>query len=89
MAKYLDLPIGSKYGKLTVLERADDIVDSGGHHTAYRCRCDCGNECIAIASLLKSGRKISCGCMMGFAGRARDISLIGRAFGGLTVIGKL
>lgn len=67
---------GQVFGKLTVLEPAEDI--SG--RTAWRCRCECGRETVALASNLRSGRTKSCGC-----GRAR-MDLAGQVFGRLTAL---
>lgn len=41
----LDL-IGQRFGRLVVLERAEDEVDkkSGKHKTRWLCQCDCGNK---------------------------------------------
>lgn len=50
---------GQRFGKLTVIERADGI---SGHGTYWRCRCDCGNEKIISSNCLRSGSTQSCGC---------------------------
>lgn len=52
---------GLKFGRLTVLERADNK----GRYTVWRCRCDCGNVCVVTGNSLKSGRTKSCGCLHG------------------------
>lgn len=62
--KYGDLT-GKKFGKLTVIERADDYIAKSGLHTMqWLCKCDCGNEIVMKDSVLK--REIhtvrSCGC---------------------------
>ena len=53
--------IGQKFGRLTVIERAENK----GKYTAWKCRCDCGNEVIVSSNSL--GRKKnftrSCGCL--------------------------
>jgi hypothetical protein len=49
---------GARFGRLVVIERA---ADKG--NAKWRCRCDCGSECIAYANPLISGRKNSCGCL--------------------------
>lgn len=54
--KALDLT-GQRFGKLLVTERAG----TRNGHSAWLCRCDCGNTIIAIASNLKAGTT-SCGC---------------------------
>lgn len=55
--KKLDLT-GQRFGRLTVLEPAANI----GPRTAWRCRCDCGEETTVITQRLRSGRQTSCGC---------------------------
>ncbi len=49
---------GQKFGRLTVVAPADNI----GSRTAWRCRCDCGQEVVVKTVRLRSGRTISCGC---------------------------
>ena len=70
--KKLDLT-GQRFGKLTVLAPAENI----GSHTAWLCRCDCGQEAVIATRRLRAGRRISCGCdkdglneIPGGAGRA-------------------
>lgn len=53
---------GTRFGKL-VVEKYLGIFDTAGvHRTCVQCRCDCGTTCIVPASLLKAGRRKSCGC---------------------------
>ena len=47
------------FGKFTVIERAT----TENHRTRWKCRCDCGNECIVTGSGLKIGNPKSCGCL--------------------------
>ena len=49
--------IGKKYGKLLVLGPTWD-----GQRTKLDCQCDCGNQTLSTASLLRRGKQISCGC---------------------------
>jgi len=53
--------IGSRFGKLVVLEKAEAKPRNGNHK--YRCKCDCGNEHYAWWAHLKSGATQSCGCL--------------------------
>ena len=65
MAKLIDL-IGQKFGKLTVVSRANDhITPKGQHKTQWYCRCDCGNEklIVVMATHLRTGHTTSCGCV--------------------------
>ncbi len=49
----------------------------------WKCRCDCGNECVVYGYLLQSGRRKSCGCIRSTAEQMR-----GKRFGKLTVTGE-
>lgn len=54
---------GRRFGKLFVLERAEDIIKPDGKPIIqYKCLCDCGNETIVRYSSLVGNRTISCGC---------------------------
>lgn len=64
ISKRIKCESGDTFGNLIVEEQVDDIVGSNGtKYTAYLCRCTCGNRIIAKATLLKSGRTQSCGCL--------------------------
>ena len=52
---------GQRFGSLVVLRR----VPNPNHqrkNSWWQCRCDCGNEYLAVGSYLKDGRRKSCGC---------------------------
>ena len=51
--------LGKNFGKLTVIEDKG-VID--GHH-CWRCSCECGNEVVVKGDYLRSGRKMSCGCL--------------------------
>lgn len=54
---------GMVFGRLTVIERADDhICPSGQHIRQWKCRCSCGNTTIVSSRNLKTGNTASCGC---------------------------
>ncbi|MFP5528102.1 hypothetical protein ACLGL1_06465 [Peptococcus simiae] len=73
--------IGGKYGKLTVIKR----VENKNSRVSWLCKCDCGNEKVTTAQLLKSGKTKSCGCLRGFqSNHYKDIS--GKKFDRLLVI---
>lgn len=65
MVKVRENLIGKVFGKLTVVQQADDYISPSGRHDAkWLCRCECGNEIQARASDLKRKDKkhiISCG----------------------------
>ena len=56
---------GKRFGRLTVIERADDrITKSGIRIKMWECLCDCGKENIIVQhSALQSGSTKSCGCL--------------------------
>ena len=61
--KRIDL-IGQKIGRLTVIEKAEDYIQSNGRRrTAWRCQCDCGNQVIIHTDCLLQGNTQSCGCL--------------------------
>lgn len=49
---------GQRFGRLKVVERAENTHVS----TRWKCKCDCGKECIVLAQNLKKGHTTSCGC---------------------------
>ena len=49
---------GMRYGRLTVIERAENQ----GRRVMWRCLCECGEEIITRGEHLTSGRTQSCGC---------------------------
>jgi hypothetical protein len=61
--------IGTRFGRLVVLARADNIPTHrrGSGRTAWRCICDCGKETIVATESLNPnrvhGRTRSCGCL--------------------------
>ena len=63
ISKLIDLS-GERFGSLTVLERAQDIVWGNGQRVVgWLCECDCGNKIIVPRGALRSGNTRSCGCM--------------------------
>jgi hypothetical protein len=49
---------GKRYGKLTVIEPAPNKKEK----TYWKCKCDCGNECIVQTTHLRNHKTTSCGC---------------------------
>jgi len=63
---------GQKFGLLTALYRTKAPEISQAKHEAFwKCRCDCGNFTIVIASALKNGTSQSCGCGKKFRGEEK------------------
>ena len=57
---------GQRFGRLTVLERAGSYKTSSDFPTTlalWRCRCDCGTECVVLGQNLRRGQTRSCGCL--------------------------
>jgi hypothetical protein len=52
---------GAKFGRLTVMRRAE--TSGKGWKPRWVCRCDCGGEIITAGSDLRSGSTKSCGCI--------------------------
>ncbi len=53
--------LGAVHARLTVLRRAGS---DRKRQATWLCRCDCGTECVAVGSELRSGHKRSCGCLL-------------------------
>ncbi len=71
---------GMRFGKLVCLAPTDDRDFNGG--TVWRCRCDCGEECLAVSTQLIHGYRKSCGCVSHPPLKA----FVGMRFGMLTVL---
>ena len=62
ISKLVDLT-DKRFGKLFVLERAEDYVLSSGRKLVqWLCLCDCGEKVLVIGDNLKNGNTTSCGC---------------------------
>lgn len=59
MGKLIDIT-GQKFGRLLVIERSGATPDG---KATWRCKCDCGNECIVSGKYLRGGNTKSCGCL--------------------------
>ena len=73
MGKFIDLT-RMEFGRLTVIERAEDYVSPKGHHNVrWLCECSCEkhSRILVTGDKLKSGNTKSCGCL-------RDKKLIER-----------
>lgn len=55
--------VGQKFGKLTVIKRAEDYISPKGKHSPmWLCKCECGKIKPIAQSSLKFGSVKSCGC---------------------------
>lgn len=70
----------SRFGSLKVLRRSKHRRKGQG--AFWDCFCDCGNECVALASQLHNGLKQSCGCK-----QKKDFC--GQRYGEILVIERL
>ena len=57
--------LGKRFGRLTVISKADPIKEgsSGRLRPAVLCKCDCGKEKVVRIMCLKRGSCVSCGCL--------------------------
>lgn len=66
---------GFRFGKLTIIDVADDRFDVGRGQRRWHARCDCGNVILVAAHAVKSGNTKSCGCLRSGKSKARVPSL--------------
>lgn len=79
--------IGKKYGRLTVIARAEN---SAKGRARWLCKCDCGNEKIVLGKHLRNGSTQSCGCLnKERTSQACLIDLTGKRFGKLVVLERI
>lgn len=57
--KVIDL-IGRRFGRWTVLERSENVEGK----TVWKCKCDCGVIKDVLGNSLRSGKTLSCGCLV-------------------------
>lgn len=72
---------GQRYGCLVCLEPTQGRSEYDGT-VVWRCKCDCGNTCLASCGQLMRGYKKSCGCL----GHPSRKDYVGKRFGRLTVL---
>lgn len=92
MGKFIDMT-GIKFGRLTVIKRADDYIHPNGKHSVrWECICDCGNTVCVLGESLRRGATVSCGCYSkeksAEIGSSRLINVVGKRFGMLTVLSR-
>lgn len=86
------IPIGTaedltnqQFGQLIVLYRVQNLGTTRG--AKWRCQCSCGNETEVLASNLKRGHTLSCGCMQkAKVKESHFIDETGKKYGRLTVL---
>lgn len=85
--KRIEIPIGTKYGRLTVIKEVDKV----GSHRAFLCKCECGNIKVYRLSNIRKGTTKSCGCLHKENSRKakRFDDLTGEVFGTLKVLKRI
>lgn len=88
MSKVIDMT-GQTWGKLTVLERAEN--DKFGK-AQWLCQCECGNTKIIVGASLRKGLTTSCGChklqKLKEYNETNVVNETGNVYGYLTVISR-
>lgn len=75
---------GDVYGKLTVLERVENLVDD---HSKWDCICECGNHVVVLGKDLTSGKRSMCTeCALKRQHDMRAVDITGQRFGKLVAI---
>lgn len=91
MVKVKEDLTGQRFGKLTVIEQAEDYVKKNGEREPrWKCKCDCGNFRVTSKRRLLSNPNISCGCSRKKHNQEIKVKedLTGQKFNKLTVIGR-
>lgn len=56
---------GQRFGRLVVVERAENRIERNGNMVVqWLCKCDCGNYTVVRRADLTNGRTRSCGCLL-------------------------
>jgi hypothetical protein len=85
--KLIDLT-GKRFGRLVVIGL--DPKKAATRLYYWKCKCDCGNECVVYGGHLKDGHTSSCGCYnKEKITEARLVDLTGQRFGKLLVLKRL
>lgn len=64
--------LGQKFGKLIVIEKADNRNE----RTCWKCSCECGGTLITTTKNLMDGHTTSCGCFSGSKGENKIKSIL-------------
>lgn len=73
---------GKRFGNLTVIQKIEK--ESTNRGLWWECKCDCGNICEVLGTLLVTGRKTHCGCKTVRNQALANIK--GQVFGRLTAL---
>ena len=58
--KHTPIPVGTTYGRLTILDQPPRQIGKGNYQ--YFCQCECSNLDWFYSHKLRSGHTQSCGC---------------------------
>lgn len=78
---------GMKFGRLTVIKKADRPPNVKNRNQYYLCICECGNQTVVSGRSLKTGNTKSCGCLFIEAHTKEDLTNV--RFGKLLVLKKV
>lgn len=79
--------LNKRFGRLLVTEK---MPSNKFHQVQWKCRCDCGKECVVVGNSLKSGLTTSCGCFHSeVVSQLETIDLVGKSFGRLKVVERV
>lgn len=65
----LQIPVGTRFGRLVVLGRESKRYSNGNIRSFFLCHCDCGKDKSINGSSLVANRSHSCGCLIGDSAR--------------------
>ena len=74
---------GQRFGRLVALR---PIPERKNGNVMWECKCDCGNITIGRSSELRSGHKLSCGCLSKERAAETVARFIGQRFGKLVAL---
>ena len=57
---HMPIPVGTKFGRLTILDYPTRLMGRGNYQ--YFCKCACGSTNWFYAHKMRSGHTSSCGC---------------------------
>ena len=80
---------GQKFGKLTALWKVGNQRKGHSSTPIFAFRCDCGKIKFSTSQMARTNQITSCGCGAQDRGKQKQLNLLGKRFGRLTVIKQL
>ena len=71
--------VGRRFGRLTVIERAETPPFTVNNHAWWHCKCDCGGEIAVSGASLRGGLTRSCGCLRRESARRATAARVAKA----------